>query len=419
MHDLKLLKSNIKNNSTVILPASKSESNRALIIKALSGSDLKINNLSDAEDTIILSGLLDKINSRKDFQNIERLNVGAAGTVMRFLTAFLCQKKGKWMLYGSERMHQRPIKELVNALRQLGAEIVYAEEKGFPPLIIEGKELSGSKVLLNPGVSSQFVSSLLMIAPCLQNGIELSFSGKIVSLPYIEMTLKMMHYFGIDYESNTERIKVPPQKYQHKDIVINYDWSAASYFYEMVGLSEPGTEIVLKGLKRTGLQGDEIVSDIFSAFGVSTYEENDGLRIKKEKRSVKECWFDFTHCPDIAQTIVVCCAALGIKGVFKGLESLAIKETDRIMALKNELEKLGCTVILKNKGCIELNGMVSDIHKEVIINTYNDHRMAMAFAPLALITGNITIEHQSVVGKSYPKFWENLSAIGFLTGPEY
>jgi 3-phosphoshikimate 1-carboxyvinyltransferase len=317
------------------------------------------------------------------------------------------------LLTGNERMQQRPVKALIDALNQIGAGITYADKEGFPPIIIEGQRINASSLEIDPGISSQFTSALLMITPCLKEGLKIKFKDKVVSRSYIEMTLKIMEHFGITYQSGENSILVPQQKYKPKDIKINLDWSAASYFYEIIALSGPGTELFLKGLKKEGLQGDEIVSEIFNSFGVSTFIENEGIRIKKDKQSVSNYSFDFTNYPDIAQTVIVCCSALGIKGLFSGLQSLAIKETDRINALKNELAKLGCKIKIVDKGTIELSDFIKSGQEKVIINTYNDHRMAMAFAPLSLKVSNIVIENPEVVKKSYPAFLKNLSNIGF------
>ena len=402
-----------KISGIIQLPPSKSESNRALIIRAISGADFLINNLSDAEDTSILAELLNKINNRKNYNRIEQLDAGAAGTVMRFLAAFLCIKKGTWLLTGNDRMLHRPIKALVDALNQIGMGIKYVKRDGFPPIIIEGLRINSSNLEINPGISSQFTSSLLMIAPYLKEGLKINFIDKIVSRPYVEMTLKMMHYFGIEYKYDISFISVDHQIYKSKDISINYDWSAASYMYEIIALSEPGSEIFLKGLKKEGLQGDEIVSDIFNSFGVSTIVEKDGIRIKKDKQNIGEFTFNFSHCPDLALTVIVCCAAMKIKGRFYGLKSLAIKESNRLKALQKELQKIGCIINIVEEEIIEISDLNSPVSLPVIINTYNDHRMAMAFAPMVLKTDNIVIENPDVVKKSYPKFWENLSKIGF------
>ena len=397
----------------VELPPSKSESNRALIIRALSGDNFNINNLSDAKDTSVLIEILYKIKNRKSFDDIEVLDVGAAGTVMRFLSAFLCLQKGKWLLTGDQRMQQRPIKVLVDGLNQIGAKISYVNKDGFPPIIIESQKINISNITVDSSISSQYISALLMIAPCLNKGLKINVEDGVVSLPYIIMTLKMLEYFGIINIYKRKSITIKHQLFKAKDITINYDWSAASYFYEVIAMSEIGSEIFLKGLKKDSLQGDEIVADIFIKFGVSTIIQDDGIRIIKNKQSIREFSFDFTHYPDIAQTMIVCCAALGIKGEFYGLKSLAIKETNRILALQKELVKLGCVVRIIDKGSILLSGNVNININPIIINTYNDHRMAMAFAPLALKMSVVFIENPKIVNKSYTKFWENIAKIGF------
>jgi len=396
----------------ISLPASKSISNRVLILRELMPSPFTITNLSEADDTILMDDILKKIKKVNIDPEATEINCQNAGTVFRFLTAFLAQKTGNWLLTGSERMKERPIKILVDALGEIGANIRYVGEKGFPPLLISGNSLLGGQIHINSLVSSQYISALLMIAPVLKKGIELELLGKISSAPYINMTLELLKNFGIEYIRSGKRIKIEPQNFHPQNISIEPDWSAASFWYEMMAFSENG-EILLKGLTPSKLQGDSILMELFKSFGVQTRIENDGIRLIRGGRVVKTFEFDFTDHPDLAQPIIVTCAGLNIRGKFKGLESLPIKETDRIKALMNEIQKLG--VCIKQGTFPELILENSKINFGVIhrIRTYGDHRMAMSFAPLALKTGSIQMEEPQIVSKSYPRFWHDIENVGF------
>jgi len=399
---------------TVSLPPSKSESNRVLMIKAISGRNFTVHNLSDADDTALLIHLLNQIDKRTDFNDTVIVDAGAAGTVMRFLMPYLSVKKGKWLLTGDERMLERPIGPLVHGLKQLGAEINYFGKNGYPPVIIEGSIMDNHSVQIDSSLSSQFVSALLMIAPTLKNGLKIYLTNELVSLPFIEMTLKIMKYFGIQYICDKNSFTVHSQFYQPKDYVVNLDWSAASIFYEIVALSETGSAIFLNGLKKTGMQGDEMIAKIYEKFGVETRILDKGISIVKCRPHMDELSFDFRNYPDIAPGIIVSCAALGVKANFSGIKNLAIKESNRILALRTELEKIDCNVIIYGNDNLMVNEKVSLLSKEIIINTYNDHRIAMAFAPLAMLNSNIIIENPEVVTKSYKYFWENLKKAGFI-----
>lgn len=397
---MKLLSSKSKNIlANVNLVASKSESNRALIIKALSNNPIQINNLSTANDTIVMQNLLA---SKKD-----TLNVEDAGTVMRFLTAFYTTKQASVVLLGSKRMHERPIKVLVNVLRDLNAKISYLGEEGYPPIKIEPNELKGEKVTIDASVSSQYISALLLVAPTLPNGLVIEFKQDVISKPYISMTIEMMNKSGAHVIWNGNTIEILPTPYGSCEINIESDWSAASYWYSFAALSKNAT-IVLNGLKPNSLQGDSIVEKIYEQFGVSTTYTKEGVVLTKKKNFIfpKNFEYNFKSCPDIAQTVAVTCAALDCKAKLRGLSSLRIKETDRISALKKELEKFLCEVVVDgdsltiNKGCTFNNTIKT-------IDTYKDHRVALSFAPITL-KQEIEIKNPDVINKSYPNFWNDL-----------
>lgn len=389
------------------LDGSKSISNRVLIIRALCDEDFPINYLSTSRDTETLNELL---------QTKEAIfDAGAAGTTFRFMTAFLALQKGTQVLTGSERMKQRPIAVLVDALRQLGASIDYLEKEGYPPLKINAPTSFGAsnKLTIAANVSSQYISALLMIAPTLPNGLALHLDGKIVSRPYIEMTLRLMEYFGVEHEWNGNDITIIPQKYQAKAFDVEADWSAASYYYAMAAFADE-LDLYLDGLGQLQLQGDAVLTEMMNHFGVQTTFTKTGIHLTKTKLSKEKFEWDFIRCPDIAQTLAVVCAGKGVEGIFTGLETLRIKETDRILALQNELAKVQCTfnaIDHKNdKEFFSVNGIAK--LTQPIFPTYEDHRMAMAFAPLSML-GTIQIEEPKVVGKSYPNFWKDIQTLGF------
>jgi 3-phosphoshikimate 1-carboxyvinyltransferase len=399
---------NIKGDIT--LTASKSESNRVLLIQALCKTPFIIHNLAAAKDTQTLISLL------KDSKNgsCNTLDVGPAGTTMRFLTAYLSITEGEWILTGSERMKQRPIHILVNALKQLGANIEYMEQEGFPPLKIKGKQLTNNNVTIDGSVSSQYITALLLIAPTLPNGLKLQLEGAVASKPYIDMTLKIMQYFGVKYEWTANSISVKKQDYIAKDYTVEGDWSAASYYYSIAALAETA-HIQINGLLKNSLQGDSVIADIMKNLGVNTTFENNKIIITKDKASkpVGEFNYDFSNCPDLAQTLVVITSALNVKINISGLHSLKIKETNRILALQNELSKTNITVKEEPENTIQISGKETLKPLKEAITTYEDHRMAMAFAPLALKLNSIKIEHPEVVEKSYPDYWKDLQSLGF------
>lgn len=394
-----------KINCTVTPPASKSESNRVLIINALSGKSCKLDNLSNARDTQTMIRLLasdDKI-----------LDVIDAGTTMRFLTAYLAITGQEKVLTGTKRMCERPIKLLVDALRSLGAAIGYLQKDGYPPLEIKDfnkENIKTNHLKIKGDVSSQYITALLMVAPILPKGLVLELEGKIGSKPYIEMTLSLMKHFGVSSEWKGNIITIPSQEYQYNEYKVESDWSAASYWYSIAALSSEG-QILLKGYYKESLQGDSAVSTIMENLGVKSTFTADGLLLEKTD-TLKDFSWDFTDCPDLAQTIAVVAAAKGVACTMSGLESLRIKETDRIAALQNELSKFGAVMEEVEKDITYKIVPGTFYIKDPTVETYKDHRMAMAFAPLALL-GKLTIEHPEVVEKSYPHFWDDLKIAGF------
>lgn len=393
------------------LDGSKSISNRVLIIRALSGQNFEIDNLSTSDDT---KAMLKALNQAQGTS--ATIDVGAAGTTMRFLTAYLSNKTGEWILTGSERMKQRPIGVLVDALRTLGADIEYLETEGYPPLKVKGKQMSGGKVAINAGVSSQYLSALLMIAPVLANGLELQLEGDLVSKPYLMMTLRMMKYFGVESQwRNEQSISVGSQAYQGRSFFVESDWSAASYHYALAAFGGV-VDLRLEGLLEESLQGDNALVSIMEHFGVETTFGDKVVYLTKVDKAVEEFQYDFVACPDIAQTLAVVCAGLEVKGVFSGLVTLSIKETDRTAALQEELAKFGVLFSEKQEDEWHLGfskQTISSAAKEVEVKTYHDHRMAMAFAPLAMCREAFRVENPMVVTKSYPAFWEDLKQLGF------
>lgn len=390
----------------VQLPTSKSISNRALILNALSYSPYEIKNLSDCDDTDLM---LSALNSNdKDF------NVGAAGTTMRFLTAFLSKVFGEWTITGTERMKNRPIKLLVDALCSLGAKIEYMEKPGYPPLRILGSALQGGEISLNGGVSSQYISAILMIAPAMEKGLILNLEGDITSRPYINLTLQLMKQFGVSSIWEGSTIRVSPQDYKPIPFSVEADWSAASYWYEIAALTG-NAEIELTGLYKDSLQGDSAGAELFEKLGVNTSFTDTGVMLATSGNVCRELVYDFVSEPDLAQTFVVTCTMLNVPFRFTGLHTLKIKETDRIAALIAELHKLGYVLRETEDNGLQWNGERCQPETNPVIATYEDHRMAMAFAPASIaFNGNIEIAHPQVVSKSYPYYWNDLKAAGFI-----
>ena len=388
-------------NLEINLPSSKSISNRALILNALAYSPYEVKNVSDCDDTRVMIRALDSNDSTFD--------IGAAGTSMRFLTAFLSKTVGEWIITGSERMKQRPIKLLVDALNSLGARIEYVENEGFPPLRIFGSAMMGGEIRLNGGVSSQYISALMMIAPYMQNGLKILLEGNVISVPYIRMTMSMMKEYGVNVTFENNIIDIQPQQYNPIEYTVESDWSAASYWYEVLSLVGNG-QIFLKGLYKNSTQGDSKVAELFTQLGVETEYQPNGVLLSATGNYCTEFQYDFIDQPDLAQTFAVTCCMLHIPFHFKGVQSLKIKETNRVAALIAELAKLGYTLFETAEGELAWKNESCEAANDIRIKTYEDHRMAMAFAPAALKTA-LTIEEAQVVSKSYPAYWDDFEKI--------
>lgn len=402
--NLQLSHSQLKSYNNIEITGSKSESNRLLILKALFPS-INIKNLSNSDDT---KAMIEALVSKEPIVDVHH-----AGTTMRFLTAYFAVKEGAEVtLTGSSRMKERPISVLVNALKQLDADISYKEKEGYPPLYIKGRKITKNHVSIAANVSSQYISALLLIGATLENGLTIDLEGKITSAPYLKMTLSLLEEIGIKTTFEGQKITISPQKDIHakKTITVESDWSSASYFFSLVALSAIGTTIKLSAYKNNSLQGDSCLVEIYKHFGVlTTFEEQHIILEKTAENPSEAIMLDLVNAPDIAQTIAVTCFGLGKKVTMTGLHTLKIKETDRLVALKTELEKFGANVtITDNSLTLEQSHA---INKDCTVATYQDHRMAMAFAPLALKT-TLVIEEAEVVSKSYPTFWEDMQTIG-------
>ncbi len=395
--------------STINLPSSKSEANRMLIIKALTTSgDTKITNLSTARDTQTLHSLLNKTDETL-------FDVLDAGTTMRFLTAYLAvTTKHNVEITGTDRMKQRPIGILVEALNKVGCEITYKGKEGFPPLLITPfKKQLLDRIDIPGNVSSQYISALLMIAPILPDGLNINVLPPIYSQPYIDMTLGLMQKASINVIQANKELIIKPMSYKPIDHSVESDWSGASYWFSYIALSATGTKLKLIGLKQTSLQGDQAIINIMSKLGVATVFTDNGVHLEKIASVLpQDLTLNFTEFPDLAQTVVACCAALKVNLKMTGLESLRIKETDRIAALHNEISKFDCSLVETESGHWEMQAKHFELKEGTIIETYEDHRMAMSFAPLALVK-DLLIKDISVVNKSYPSFWEDLKSAGF------
>ena len=398
---------------SITIPASKSESNRALIIKSLTNFNFEIKNLSNSNDTLVLEKAINQI--ANNHSEILEINIEDCGTAMRFLTSVLAITKGEFILTGSERMKQRPIQFLVNSLNKINANISYLENPGFPPLRISGSELNGDSISIDGSVSSQYISSILMISPLLKNGLKIILENHIVSEPYIDLTLKMMNHFGIQFQKTENCIVVPPQKYIAKDISINGDWSSVSYWYEMAAFSED-VDLKIHGISKTGFQGDEVIAEIFEDFGVKTAFHENYIHLTKAGNLVDNFEFDFSNHPDLALTVAVCCAGLKINCKLSGLKTLKDKESNRFAAIVSEIGKLGIPVKTNEIDEISFNAKEIIFENNILVNTFKDHRIAMAFAPLACILKEIKIEESEIVKKSYSNFWEDLKNLGFKIG---
>lgn len=393
-------------HATVQLPASKSISNRALILHALSGGSTRPENLSDCDDTQVMIRALDHMP--------DVIDIHAAGTAMRFLTAYLCVTPGTHTITGTERMQQRPIRILVDALRTLGARIDYTGKEGFPPLHINGTQLTGSEIELAGNVSSQYISALLMIGAVLPVGLKLRLTGDIISRPYINLTLQLMHDFGAQAEWTSENsISVAPSGYHDTPFRVESDWSAASYWYQTTALAAGSPEVELLGLFANSAQGDSRGAELFARLGVQTEYTPQGVKLRKQGHPVVRLDEDLVDIPDLAQTFVVTCCLLDVPFRFTGLQSLKIKETDRICALITELRKLGYVIHAEQDSILWWDGERCPADEQPSIDTYEDHRMAMAFAPACLVCPSIRINEPQVVSKSYPRYWDDLQAAGF------
>lgn len=406
-------------NTEIQLPASKSISNRALVISAIASQGDKDSlilpdNLSDCDDTDVI------VNALRDMP--ETINIKAAGTAMRFMTAFLSIQDGQThVITGTERMQHRPIKILVDALRCLGAHIEYVNEEGYPPLKITGKNLHGGNLCIPGNVSSQYISALLMIGPALQNGLTLTLEGEIVSRPYIDLTICTMQDFGADIEwTGVDTIKVQPVMYKPTPYYIESDWSASSYWYQLMAMyCTENARVAMKGLMDGSRQGDSQVKYIFSLLGIKTaFDTKQRLKpttatLSCHSQHLPRLDFDFTHQPDLAQTLIATCLAAGLPFHFRGLASLKIKETDRIEAMKTEMRRLGFVLYDYNDSEMRWDGERCEMEENAEIQTYDDHRMAMAIAPMSVILGPLTINNPEVVSKSYPHYWDDLKKAGF------
>jgi 3-phosphoshikimate 1-carboxyvinyltransferase len=402
--NLRLIQSTVKKQSEIKITGSKSETNRLLLLKAFYPS-INLENTSNSDDSEVMLSALESSSNQIDIHH--------AGTAMRFLTAYFSIQEGREItLTGSSRMKERPIKILVEALQQLGASISYVEKEGFPPLKINGTKITKNKVTLPADISSQYISALLLIAPKLENGLELTLDGAITSEAYIKMTLGILNELGIQTSFNNNTITVLPKaKIDKTHFTIESDWSSASYYYAIVALSPLGTKITLSSYKQNSLQGDAVLAEIYTSFGVTTVQTETGITLCKEQHNYNSIRLNLNNAPDIAQTIAVTCFGLGVGCNLYGLHTLKIKETDRLEALRKELAKLGASIITSDSGLILSSA--TKIKNNISIKTYQDHRMAMAFAPLALKT-TLIIEEAEVVSKSYPTFWSDIESIGFL-----
>ncbi|MCQ6959591.1 3-phosphoshikimate 1-carboxyvinyltransferase [Mucilaginibacter aquariorum] len=424
-HNIILTKKGKTVNGTVQLTGSKSECNRALVIEALSGGKVKVENISDAADTVTLAGILreseeigaESVNGLHESPHLAThtphlVNIGPAGTAMRFLTAYYAIGDQEVVLTGSERMKQRPIGILVDALRSLGAHISYEENEGYPPVKLKGSfEQQTRKISIKGNISSQYITALLLIAARLPLGLELHIEGELTSRPYVEMTLTMLKQAGIQHNWQDNVIAIEHQEYAQTSLHIEPDWSAASYWYAIAALSDEAG-LFLPGLTSYSLQGDSVITELMANFGITSQFKDGGVLLTKEPKPIFRKIFDLKECPDLAQTIIVVCAALGHDASFTGLETLKIKETDRILALQTELAKIGVKLI--EKGLVyKLDCSEKQIPQRMFVSTYDDHRMAMAFAPLATMIPELEIEDADVVEKSYPAFWKDLQKVGF------
>ncbi len=411
-------KDNLRDNQLIDLPASKSLSNRALIMQALCAEPCTLTHISDCDDTVVMQRAFKTIAQHSSAEPAV-IDIGAAGTSMRFLTAYFATREGaEVIMTGTERMKQRPIQILVDALRALGAEIEYLEAEGCPPLRIHGRHLNGGTLSIDGSTSSQYISALLMVAPTLTNGLQLTLLGEVTSRPYILMTLGMMREFGIESIWEGNLISIAPQTYKAQTYEVESDWSAASYWYEVLDAAADTQlkTIRLKGLHQESFQGDCHIADYFAPLGITTAFSPEGVTISRNEaddRLPEQLVWDMTEQPDLAQTVIAAYSIDDIAFDICGLHTLRIKETDRISALENELKKLGYVIHDRDNDRMMYDHERTEAEPLPVIATYKDHRMAMAFAPLALSWGDLCIDNPEVVSKSYPRYWEHLKQIGF------
>jgi 3-phosphoshikimate 1-carboxyvinyltransferase len=398
---------NKKLAGTYHLPASKSISNRLLIMRAMGRSKVLFDNLSEAEDTYMMRLYLSFINTCAGSEIPLSLDAHNAGTVFRFLLAYLANQEGRWLLTGEERMRQRPVGALVDALRSLGADVEYTEKENFPPLLIRGKKLKGGEVHLNASASSQYVSALMLIAPYLPGGLTIRLETEPVSSAYIDMTAVLMRDFGAQVSVYPKEIRVEEGTYQVEKVSVESDWSAAAFWYEMVAFL-PDSSVFLPGLTDESVQGDRFLIPVFDKLGVRSDFQNDGLLLTHHGKKAASIDFDFRSAPDIVPSVMVACAALGVEGKFSGIEHLRIKESDRIGSMQQELGKIGTEILKAGETYRLIPGKKDKVSGHLVFNSHGDHRMAMSLAPLAIPLGMVTIKNPEVVKKSYPDYWDEL-----------
>lgn len=412
-----IIKLNLKDKDLFVtchLSGSKSISNRLLIMAFIARKNIRFVNLSKADDTRMLARSLKQIRICASSQVPMIIDARNSGTLFRFLTASLVIQKGLWHLTGTKRMYERPVKPLVEALRTLGADIQYCCCPGFPPINIRGCNLKKRKVEIDASVSSQFISALMMIGPCMKSGLQITLTGKVVSFPYIEMTRRLMHEFGIECQIKKNVITVPNTVYQPKNMVVEPDWSSASYWYQMAALSDKA-ELALPGLKKESVQGDRVCADIFNRIGVHTGFNDNGITLQRKPDEVREFEYDFAGCPDLVPAVLATCAAKKIPAVFNGIAHLRYKESDRIESLTRELSKIGARFSISENTVKMTHSGKSISGNHPVFQTHNDHRLAMALAPLVLKLDQVSIDNPEVVEKSYPGFWEDIQQAGFCT----
>jgi len=399
---------------TCRLSGSKSISNRLLIMAFLAGKNIHFENLATADDTRLLSRSLKQIRICGSSQIPMIIDARNAGTFFRFLTAVLVTQKGLWHLTGSQRMTERPVGHLVDALRELGADIRYCNKEGFPPLNIRGCRLKNGKVNIDASVSSQFISALMLIGPCMRSGLQIRLLGKKVSFPYVEMTRRLMREFGIKCRINDNMITVPNGFYEPREMYVEPDWSSASYWYQMAALSDDA-EIALPGFKKESVQGDSVCSGIFDRLGVQTEFRRNGIILRKKEKAEGEISLDLSGSPDLVPAVMATCAAKNVKVTITGVEHLRYKESDRIESLSRELAKTGARVEASGGTVKMIPG--GDIPRKagIVFETYGDHRLAMALAPLVLKLGRVSVKDPKVVEKSYPGYWEDIQRIGLCS----